>query len=87
MKQALFDLLKEDADFLEVYKEYNNNDEKGFLSLLKDSISFFISDFNIFLDKAYLDISYFIYKNRYINLDLLYSIFKEGAKEKGAYDA
>ena len=81
MKSAIYNLLKDDHDFISLYKAHNNESTRGYKALLKREIYFFISDFDIYLDKPYLDVSYMVYNGRYIDLDLLHDIFKNTLKE------
>ena len=82
MKTFLYNETKHDQDWIKLYKQYNNNKIKGFKTLLKDCISSFVENYNIFLDKPYLDISYIRYKNKFIDLDLLDDIVVNDIKER-----
>ena len=80
MKKHLYTFLKNDIDFkLAYYREYKNT--KGFKALLKENIRFFVENYDIYLDKPYLDISYLRVNNRIVDIDLLYDIFKESLSE------
>jgi hypothetical protein len=81
MKEFIYSKIKNDHDWLSVYKQHNNGSIKGFKTFLKSCILFFISEFNIFLDKPYIDVSYLRYKDKLIDLDLLYDIFVNSIKE------
>ena len=80
MKKHLYTFLKNDIDFkLAYYREYKNT--KGYKALLKENIRFFVENYNIYLDKPYLDISYLRVNDKIIDIDLLYDIFNESLKE------
>jgi len=87
MKTFLYNEIKDDKDYIKLYKQYNNNKIKGFKTLLKDCINSFIENYNIFLDKPYLDISYIRYKDKFIDLDLLHDIVVNDIKERGFVNA
>ncbi len=80
MKTILYDNFKNDLDFIEVYKKHHKGKTKGFKKRLKENIEFFIDNFNVYLDKPYMDVSWFKVKNKLINIDLLYDVFLEGVK-------
>lgn len=81
IKKVLFDVLKGDEDFIDAYASYKKNLE-GYEVFLKRTIECFVSDFNIYLDKPYIDISYLKLKNdSLIDVDLLWEIFKSDLKE------
>jgi len=82
MKRILYDFVNQDDDFKNLYKRYNKNKISGFKSFAKRNIDVFVSDFNIFLDKPYLDVSYLKVKDKLIDLDLLYDIFKNYLEER-----
>jgi hypothetical protein len=82
MKKFLYETMKHDPEWLSVYKQYNNNNLKGFKSTLKNCIDFFINDFDIYLEKPYIDVSYLRYKNKLIDLDLLHDIVINHIKER-----
>jgi hypothetical protein len=82
MKKFIYATIKNDQDFLSVYKQHNNGSVKGFKTFLKSCISYFISEFNIFLDKPYIDVSYLRYNDKLIDLDLLHDIFVNSIKER-----
>ncbi len=83
MKTFLYTEIKDDPDYIKLYKKYNNNKIKGFKTLLKDCIYSFIENYNVFLDKPYLDVSYIRYNNKFIDLDLLDDIVVNDIKERG----
>ena len=80
MKTILYEHFKDDLDFIEVYQKHNNGKTKGFKSFLKEQIRFFVDDFDIYLDKPYLDISWLKVNNKIVDVDLLFDIFVEGAE-------
>ncbi len=82
MKTFLYNEIKDDPDYIKLFKKYNNNKIKGFKTLLKSCIYSFIENYNIFLDKPYLDISYIRYKDKFIDLDLLDDIIVNDIKER-----
>jgi len=77
MKTILYENFKNDLDFIDIYKKYNKGKTKGFKELLKENIDFFIDNFDVYLDKPYMDVSWFKVKNKIIDIDLLYNVFKE----------
>jgi hypothetical protein len=80
MKKHLYTFLKNDIDFkLVYYKEYKKI--KGYKALLKENIRFFVENYDIYLDKPYLDISYLKVNDKIVDIDLLYDIFKNNLSE------
>lgn len=81
IKEVLFETLKHDDDFVDLYASYQENME-GYEDYFKSTIEHFVGDFNIYLDKPYIDISYIKFKdNMFIDIDLLWGIFKDGLNE------
>ena len=80
MEKNMYDYLKDQQDFQELYLNYKKT-LKGFKSFLKGIIEAFVSDYDIYLDKPYLDVSYIKIKDKIIDLDLFYDIFKESLRE------
>ena len=80
MKKQLYDFLKNDQYFESLYLEHKNT-LKGFKGFLKGIINAFVNDYNIYLEKKDLGICYLKIKNKIIDLDLLYDIFKESLRE------
>lgn len=80
MEKIIYDYLKDDQDFKELYLNHKKT-LKGFKGFLKGIIEAFVSDYDIYLDKPYLDVSYIKIKDKIIDLDLFYAIFKESLRE------
>lgn len=81
IENVLFETLKNDEDFVNLYASYKGNLE-GFEDYFKSTIENFVGDFKIYLDKPYIDISYIKLKdNSLIDIDLLWNIFKNGLEE------
>jgi hypothetical protein len=80
MKKEIYEFLKEDYVFQQDYLKYHKT-LWGFKSFLKGIIDGFISDYDIYLDKPYLDISYLKVNDKIVDIDLLYDIFKESLRE------
>jgi hypothetical protein len=81
MKTVLYNYYKDDSDFIDVYKKNNNGKVKGFKSFLKEQIRFFVDVYDIYLDKPYLDISWFKVNDKIVDIDLLWDVFMEGIDE------
>jgi hypothetical protein len=81
MKDIIFNTYKYDKDFIQCFKENNNNSLKGYIPFFKDIIRFYSENFNFYLDKKYLDISYLIIDKKILDIDLLFSIFQNNIKE------
>jgi transposase len=81
MKTILYNYYKDDSDFIDVYKKNNNGKVKGFKSFLKEQIRFFVDVYDIYLDKPYLDISWFKVNDKIVDIDLLWDVFMEGIDE------
>lgn len=80
LNYAIYNHYKNDYDFKAVYIK-SLGSLKGFKDYLKITLNTFINDFDIYLDKPYLDVSWFKFNGRYIDIDLLYDIFKDYLKE------
>ena len=76
IKQALYNYCKSDHDFIQEYKSFKGS-LNGFNSYLSDTIDLFINDFDIYLDKPFLDLSYLEIGNLIIDIDLLFDLFKD----------
>jgi hypothetical protein len=84
MNDIIFKACLWDIDFLKCYKKNNNNRLKGYGLFLKEIIEEFTYNYNIYLDKPYLDISYLKVNDKIIDIDLLFDIFKLAIEERGA---
>ena len=81
-RKGLYDFCKDDYDFIELFKSYNDGNERGYKTAIKDSIRFFVDNLNIYLDKPYIDVSYLQMDDKLIDLDLLHDVFKNDLIER-----
>ena len=82
MKRKLYDFCKDDYDFIDLFKNYNGGNERGYKTAIKESIRFFVDNLNIYLDKPYIDVSYLRMDDKLIDLDLLHDVFKNDLIER-----
>jgi hypothetical protein len=86
-----YKFLKNDFDFIMTFCKAANIHYSTFMActpaktkyndLLKECLCFCFTDINPFLNKPYLDISYLVINNKYVNLDEIHFCFKDIVNE------